>query len=611
MLRNLNILWLIFGACILNAQNMTAEQLIQKWKVKDITQTIEAEKTFSDLKYNYNPKVYDKVITQINEYLVKEQDTRIQIRLMMYETLKDLELSNGKLTPEREKKLTSYFQKAASIKDNQILSELYSLYAENSNASFEDNLFYILKTIEIQEEIGTQYFPKFYMRMFFAGLSYYNLSLYKESIHFSKKSIENLKSPQENLGIYVLNMDLMGTSYFRLEKNDSSRYCYDKIYKELRNYNLNQDNYNEGFKIYKSSFFNIWLGISQGGIGRVLISEKKYEEAIPYLDYNIAQSKTHDQLNDLAKAENLLAEAYTHLNQNQKAFALRKNALNNALKSNTVREIISATKGLEQYFKQSGRYDSAYYYNEKKHFYETQVNKAINQSKFLSVTNRLQHEKMQQTIAEAESRINQQTMTRNYILAISALLITILFFFYYRFRQQQQIKMLRLNKKKETAEKNYKESQKIIQEANELLAQFRHRLKQNNTLIETLKNGESNKTPNYSELQSTTILTKDDWLNFRKEFDKVYPNYYYSLREVYPQLSPAEIRYLCLVKLNLRQNEIAAALGISDSSVRVTWHRMRKKLGVEKTINPDDFLKKFEKKQELIYTNTTNSKRDT
>jgi len=580
---------------------MTAEQLMQKWKVKDITQTFEAEKTFSDLKYNYSPEVYHKVIAQINEYLDKEKDTRIQIRLMMYETLKDLELSNGKLAPEREKEFTSYFQKAASLKDHQILSELYSLYAENSNASFEDNLFYILKTIEIQEEIGSKYFPKFYRRMFFAGLSYYNLSLYKESIHFSKKSIENLKSPQENLRIYVLNLDLMGTSYFRLEKIDSSRYCYEQIYKELRNYNLNQNNYKEGFQNYNSHFFNIWLGISQGGIGRVLISEKKYEEAIPYLEYNIAQSKTYDQLNDLAKAENLLAEAYTNLNRNQEAFALRKDALNNALKSNTVREIIVATKGLEQYFKQAGRYDSAYYYNEKKHFYEAQINKAINQSKFLSVTNRLQHEKMQQTIAQAENRINQQTMTRNYILAISALLITILFFFYYRYRQQQQIKILKLNKKTETAEKNYKESQKIIQEAHELLALFRQKLKQNDTLIETLKNGESNKIPNYSELQSTTILTKDDWLNFRKEFDKVYPNYYYSLREVYPQLSPAEIRYLCLVKLNLRQNEIAAALGISDSSVRVTWHRMRKKLGVIKTINPDEFLKEFEKNQALNY----------
>ena len=86
---------------------MTAEQLIQKWKVKDINQTIEAEKTFSDLKYNYNPKAYNKVIGQINEYLVNEPDTRIQIRLMMYETLKDLELSTGKLTPEWEKTLTS------------------------------------------------------------------------------------------------------------------------------------------------------------------------------------------------------------------------------------------------------------------------------------------------------------------------------------------------------------------------------------------------------------------------------------------------------------------------------------------------------------------------
>lgn len=599
MLRILNIFWLIFGASILNGQNMTAEQLIEKWQVKDISQTIEAEKTFADLKYNYNPEVYNKVVSQIHEYLLEEDNPRIHIRLKMYEMLKGLEESNAKLIPEAEKELPSLFQEAASLKDNQILSELYSLYAENSHASLENNLFYIIKTIEIQEEIGTQYFPKFYMRMFFAGLSYYNLALYKESIYFSKKSLENLKTPTENLRIYTLNMDLMGTSYFRLNKIDSSRYCYNQIYDELRQYNLFHKNYKEGFQNYDSEFFHIWMGISQGGIGRVLISEKKYNEAISYLDYNIAQSQANDQLSDLAKAQNLLAEVYTNLEQNEKAFRLRRDAFSNALKSNNIREIITATKGLEKHFKQSGRYDSAYYYNEKKHFHEAQVNRAINQSKFLSVTNRLQHEKMQQTIADAESRIIQQTMTRNYILVISALLITILFFFYYRYRQQQQIKILKLNKKKETAEKNYYESQKIIKEANELLTQFRFKLKQNNTLIETLKNGDHQKTPNYSDLQATTILTKEDWVNFRKQFDKVYPNYYYSLREVYPQLSPAEIRYLCLVKLNLRQNEIASALGISDSSVRVTWHRMRKKLGVEKSINPDEFLKQFEKNQEL------------
>ena len=76
-------------------------------------------------------------------------------------------------------------------------------------------------------------------------------------------------------------------------------------------------------------------------------------------------------------------------------------------------------------------------------------------------------------------------------------------------------------------------------------------------------------------------------------------SYLYSLREAFPQFSQAEIRYLCLVKLNLRQNEIASALGVSDSSVRVTWHRMRKKLELENPLNPEEFLSEFEQNYQL------------
>lgn len=600
MLNSLNLLLLVFSLGILNAQNMTAEELIQRWKVDDITQTIEAEKTYSDLKHNYNPNVYNQVAKEIQTYLNNNYNPRIAIRLEMYKILKEISKSNLKLSKEREESLMEIFKQAALLKDQQILSELYSLFAENSNSSFENNLFYIIKTIEIQEEIGSEYFPKFYLRLYFAGLTHYNLSLYKESIHYTKKSLENLKSPTENLGIYILNMDLIGSSYYKLNKIDSSIYYYKEIYNELWKYNQNYKNYKENFGQYNSPFFNVWLGISQGGIGRGLLANEKYEESIPYFEYNILQSRIHDQPNDLAKAQNLLAEAYINLGDKKKSFALRQNAYHNALKSNTIKEILPATIALEKHFKQIGRYDSAYYYSEKKHFYENQVNRVINQSKFLSVTNRLQHEKMEQTIAEAENKIHQQTNTRNIILISTALLLTLLFFLYYRYRKQQQIKILKLNQKKELAEKNYLESQVKIKQANQLLEEFRKRLKHNKNLLENLKNDDQKTEPDFSGLQSTTILTKDDWLNFLKQFNKVYPNYYYSLREVYPQLSPAEIRYLCLVKLNLRQNEIAAALGVSDSSVRVTWHRMRKKLEVEKTTNPEEFLRNFEKNKELF-----------
>src|SRR5690606_16008525 len=127
----------------------------------------------------------------------------------------------------------------------------------------------------------------------------------------------------------------------------------------------------------------------------------------------------------------------------------------------------------ETYFKQIKRYESAYYYSEKKHFYEREANRAISQSKLLSVTNRLQHEKMEKTITEAENRISQQASTRNLILIISALLLTILISFYYRYRKQKQIELLKLNQKKEQAEKNYLQSQEIIKKSNVLLEEFR------------------------------------------------------------------------------------------------------------------------------------------
>lgn len=594
------VLLFFFGSEIPLAQNMSSEELIKKWNTKDVFQTVEAEKTYSDLKLNYNSTNYKKIVSEIKNFLKENDNPRIEVRLKMYELLDYLQ-QNDRFTLEKENELHDLFQKTVFLKDEQILSEVYSLYAENSGVSFEDNLFYILKSIDIQQKIGTKYFPKFYMRLFFAGSSYYNLSMYRESIQFIQKSQENLGSAENNLGIYVLNMDLLGASYYHLRKIDSGNYYYQQIYKQLRHYNTNYTNYKENFKSYNSVFFNVWLGISQGGIAKGLVMQKKYEEAIPYLEYNISQSLIHNQPNDVAKAENLLAEIYTNLNKKDVAFQYRWSALKNAAKRKTLRESIIAAQGLEELYKEKNKFDSAYFYNEQKHLYEREMFQSINHSKFLSVTNRLQHESMQNTIIDAENKITEQKLTRNLILVISVILLSVVLFFYYRFRQKQQIKLLKLNQKKEIAEKNYLESQEIIKNANDQLLLFRQRLNHNNVLIETLKNGSEKSASDYSELHTPSILTKEDWIDFKKQFNKVYPNYFYMLREIYPQFSQAEIRYLCLVKLNLRQNEIAAALGISDSSIRVTWHRMRKKMETENPLHPEEFLKDFENKYSLKY----------
>ena len=592
------VLFLSFGIAILNAQNFSSDQLMKKWNVDDNTQTLKAEETYTDLKYNYNPVKYNKVSSEIQSYLKKHPNPRLEVRFKMYQILKTIE-DRRNLGEPIEKEISTLFQKSILLKDEQLLSEVYSLYVENGNASFEDNLFYITKAVEIQEKIGTQYFPKFYKRLFFAGFIYYNLSMYKESIYFSKKSLENLGKPENNLSNYVWNIDLLGASYYRMNQIDSGMYYYKQLDHTMRDYNLNYKNYKEGYGSYDSPFFNVWLGISQGGIAKGLVLQKKYDEAIPYLEYNLHQSQSHNEPNDVAKVQNLLAEVYQQKGEMNLAYQFRWLALNNALKKNTLREAIEASRGLESMYRQNKKFDSAYYYNEQKHNFEKELFQTINQTKFLSVTNRLQHEKMQTAINEAEENINEQKFWRNLILILSFITLALILFLYSQYRRKQRLRLDTLNQKKDLAEKNLQESQEIIKEANDQLMQFRKRLKKNNNLIESLKNGTEKEVPNYSELQASTILTKDDWIHFRKQFNKVYPNYLYSLREAFPQFSQAEIRYLCLVKLNLRQNEIASALGVSDSSVRVTWHRMRKKLELENPQNPEEFLSEFEQNYQL------------
>src|SRR5690606_15006346 len=80
------------------------------------------------------------------------------------------------------------------------------------------------------------------------------------------------------------------------------------------------------------------------------------------------------------------------------------------------------------------------------------------------------------------------------------------------------------------------------------------------------------------QLQQSTILTDEDWVQFRTLFEQVHAGFLQRLKEKYPDFTPAEMRFVSLAKLHLSTKEIAAALGVSSQSVRTNWYRIRKKL---------------------------------
>ena len=79
------------------------------------------------------------------------------------------------------------------------------------------------------------------------------------------------------------------------------------------------------------------------------------------------------------------------------------------------------------------------------------------------------------------------------------------------------------------------------------------------------------------ELLQSTILTEQDWQQFRTLFEKVYPAFMEEQKILYPEITQAELRYLVLEKLELNTQEMARMLGVSDGTIRQTRFRLRKK----------------------------------
>ena len=79
------------------------------------------------------------------------------------------------------------------------------------------------------------------------------------------------------------------------------------------------------------------------------------------------------------------------------------------------------------------------------------------------------------------------------------------------------------------------------------------------------------------------ILTNEDWITFRQQFDDRFPGFNLKLKTLFPKISAADTRLFLLLKIGFNNTQIAEALGISAASVYTSRYRLRKKLGLENT----------------------------
>lgn len=86
------------------------------------------------------------------------------------------------------------------------------------------------------------------------------------------------------------------------------------------------------------------------------------------------------------------------------------------------------------------------------------------------------------------------------------------------------------------------------------------------------------------------ISKQDDWKTFSRNFDIVYGDFTSKLTELHPNLTVADKRMCCYIKMGLSSKEIAPLINISYKSVEMARYRLRKKMNLPGTTSLQDYL---------------------
>ncbi len=223
-------------------------------------------------------------------------------------------------------------------------------------------------------------------------------------------------------------------------------------------------------------------------------------------------------------------------------------------------------------------------------------------------------------IAELRSR-NTQIVAGSIVCSL-LVLITFLIFYYKRRRQfldqeieqakagfeisqlrleNQQLKEIELRSELETRNRELSTYTLNLLQKNEILSEIKKELK--GMSVSDVKAKSS-----ISRILSSSSLSSyqdKEWELFKEYFDSAYGGFFDKLSYLNPELTPYDKRLAALTRLELTGDQIASIMGISTSSVKVSRHRLKKKLNVADSMALGPFLVELDSNQSLGLTDFT------
>jgi tetratricopeptide (TPR) repeat protein len=355
------------------------------------------------------------------------------------------------------------------------------------------------------------------------------------------------------------------------------------------------------------------LVIAYNNLAAAAQSQKEFGKALEYLKkaYSInkergffdSQVATLIGLGDVMLGQREFQQAETYLHE---AYTLAKTRSPSRL-IDIYKGLSEVNRGLAKYEVSLDYYDK--YVDLKDSIYSTENAAAISN---LRISNELDRKNAEITLLEKDNKIEKLYRNITIIAFVGAVLVlsALIYGMFQKMKKDKKLmfQQAELHEAKQAVAQTELNNRRIREEELHRELEFRNRALTTYTLNLVQKNGmldevrgivqEVLKGPSEKELELKKLIrlidysfTLDkDWDGFKTYFEQVHPEFFKKLKTNYPELSATELRLCALIRLSLSIKESASVLSISPDSVKVSRHRVRKKLGLTTDDNLTEFI---------------------
>lgn len=258
--------------------------------------------------------------------------------------------------------------------------------------------------------------------------------------------------------------------------------------------------------------------------------------------------------------------------------------------------LLTVYNSLTQVSEQTGNYKAAYLYHKeymavhdslKNITKEKEFAKVEAEYLFLKKTDSLKYEN-----GLKDKALKQRKLERNSAILLTTLaaIVSILLINRQKLRHREKSRLAEAENKriKLLAAQQLDDFTKNIQEKNDLIEKFSAEIERYQSL--PCSNELPGQNDVLSQLQQSVLLTEQQWEEFKNNFEKVHAGFLNRLRQKFPDLTPAETRFMVLSKLQFSNKEMAAMLGVTLQGVRNYKYRLLKKQGLSAEATVEELL---------------------